>query len=41
MLIKDKYESAMDLKVADYIYKPFEREDFLKTVKVLLVRQGR
>lgn len=33
---KDKYESAMDLKVADYIYKPFEREDFLKTVKSVI-----
>ena len=30
---KDKYESAMDLKVTNYIYKPFERTDFLKIVK--------
>lgn len=30
---KDKYETAMDLKVADYLYKPFDRTDFLKTVK--------
>ena len=33
---KDKYESAMELKVADYIYKPFERDDFLKTVKSII-----
>ena len=33
---KDKYERAMELKVADYIYKPFEREDFLKTVKGII-----
>ena len=30
---KEKYETAMDLKVADYLYKPFDREDFLKAVK--------
>jgi CheY-like chemotaxis protein len=30
---KEKYETAMDLKVADYLYKPFDREDFLKVVK--------
>lgn len=30
---KDKYEAAIGLKIADYIYKPFEREDFLKAVK--------
>jgi len=30
---KDKYETAMELKVADYIYKPFERTEFLKVVK--------
>ncbi|MCM8774528.1 MAG: response regulator [Candidatus Omnitrophica bacterium] len=30
---KDKYEQAMDLKVADHIYKPFDREDFLKVIK--------
>ncbi|MCM8824482.1 MAG: response regulator [Candidatus Omnitrophica bacterium] len=30
---KDKYEDALGLKVADYIYKPFDREDFLKVVK--------
>jgi len=30
---KEKYETAMGLKVADYLYKPFDREDFLKAVK--------
>jgi len=30
---KEKYETAMDLKVADYLYKPFDRENFLKAVK--------
>jgi len=30
---KEKYETAMNLKVADYLYKPFDREDFLKAVK--------
>lgn len=30
---KEKYERAMDLKVADYIYKPFDRVDFLKVIK--------
>jgi len=30
---KEKYETAMNLKVADYLYKPFDREDFLKVVK--------
>ena len=30
---KEKYETAMDLKVADYLYKPFDREDFLKVIK--------
>jgi len=30
---KEKYEEAIGLKVADYIYKPFDREDFLKIVK--------
>lgn len=31
---KEKYEAAMsDLKVKEYIYKPFERAEFLKTVK--------
>lgn len=30
---KEKYERAIDLKVADYIYKPFDRTDFLKTIK--------
>lgn len=29
----EKYEKAMDLKVADYIYKPFDITDFLKVVK--------
>lgn len=29
----DCYEAAMELKVVDYLYKPFDREDFLKIVK--------
>lgn len=29
----EKYEKAMDLKVADYIYKPFDSGDFLRVVK--------
>ena len=29
----EKYEKAMDLKVADYIYKPFDIADFLEVVK--------
>jgi CheY-like chemotaxis protein len=32
----DKYEMAKDLEVAEYLYKPFNREDFLKVVKKLL-----
>lgn len=28
-----KYEAAMGLKVADYIYKPFDMSDFLQVVK--------
>jgi len=30
---KEKYETALDLKIADYLYKPFDRADFLKIVK--------
>lgn len=30
---KDKYEEAVNLKVADYIYKPFDIKDFLRIVK--------
>ena len=30
---KDKYETALELKVSDYIYKPFERTEFLKVIK--------
>ena len=30
---KEKYEEAIGLKVADYIYKPFDMSDFLRTVK--------
>ena len=30
---KEKYEAALDLKIADYLYKPFDRADFLKIVK--------
>jgi two-component system response regulator HydG len=29
----DKYQAAMDLEVADYLYKPFDTQDFLKIVK--------
>ena len=29
----DKYEKAMDLKVTDYIYKPFDITEFLRVVK--------
>lgn len=28
-----KYKNAVDLKVADYIYKPFEIDEFLKVVR--------
>ncbi|MCM8796055.1 MAG: response regulator [Candidatus Omnitrophica bacterium] len=30
---KEKYEAALDLKIVDYLYKPFDRTDFLKIVK--------
>lgn len=30
---EEKYRSAVDLKVSDYIYKPFDREDFLAVIK--------
>jgi len=30
---KEKYEAALDLKIADYLYKPFDTTDFLKIVK--------
>ncbi len=29
----DKYQSAMDLEVVDYLYKPFDNEEFLKIIK--------
>lgn len=29
----DKYQSAMDLEVVDYLYKPFDNEEFLKVIK--------
>jgi CheY-like chemotaxis protein len=29
----DKYTSAMELEVADYLYKPFDTADFLKIIK--------
>lgn len=32
----DKYEKATDLKVTDYIYKPFDNTVFLKVVKKAL-----
>jgi len=30
---KDKYEAAIDLQISEYIYKPFERTEFLKAIK--------
>ena len=30
---EDKYKSAVDLKVADYVYKPFDINDFMEVVK--------
>lgn len=30
---KEKYEAAMGLKVADYLYKPFDMSDFLQAIK--------
>jgi len=30
---EDKYKNAIELQVADYIYKPFDTKDFLETVK--------
>lgn len=30
---EDKYKSAVELKVADYIYKPFDIKEFLEAVK--------
>ncbi|RKY30795.1 MAG: hypothetical protein DRP74_06260 [Candidatus Omnitrophota bacterium] len=29
----EKYEAAMDLEVADYLYKPFDNIEFLRIVK--------
>jgi response regulator RpfG family c-di-GMP phosphodiesterase len=29
----EKYNKAMELKVVDYIYKPFDRADFLLAIK--------
>jgi len=29
----EKYEKAMNLKVADYLYKPFDNSDLLRVVK--------
>ena len=29
----EKYQSAMNLEVADYLYKPFDNNEFLKVVK--------
>lgn len=29
----DKYETAMDLEVTDYLYKPFDNADFLRIIK--------
>lgn len=30
---EDSYKKALELKVADYIYKPFDMEEFLATIK--------
>lgn len=30
---KSKYDTAMRLKVAEYVYKPFDTKEFLRTVK--------
>ena len=30
---EQRYKSAVELKVADYIYKPFDKEEFLEAVK--------
>ena len=30
---EDKYKNALKLKVADYIFKPFDTEQFLETIK--------
>ena len=30
---EDKYKSALDLKVADYIFKPFDIKEFVEVVK--------
>jgi CheY-like chemotaxis protein len=32
----EKYQKAMDLKVADYIYKPFDTNEFLRVIKKTL-----
>lgn len=32
----DKYEKAMALKVADYLYKPFDKSDFLHAVRKVI-----
>jgi len=33
---KEKYDAAMDLKVTDYIYKPFDMSSFLQVIKKTL-----
>lgn len=33
---EDSYKRALELKVADYIYKPFDKEPFLKTIQTNL-----
>ncbi|MCG2712729.1 MAG: response regulator [Candidatus Omnitrophica bacterium] len=30
---EQRYKSAVELKVADYMYKPFDKEEFLEAVK--------
>jgi putative two-component system response regulator len=36
---ENKYKCAVDLKVAAYIYKPFDTQDFLDTIKRTLGRK--
>lgn len=32
----DKYEAAKELEAADYLYKPFDNNDFVKIVKKII-----
>lgn len=33
----DKYTSAMELEVTDYLYKPFDNKEFLRIVKKAII----